>query len=232
MIQESENINILFNRYSEKVEKSIKIIRETEWLYGKNNIGIAWTGGKDSITLLHLVRSAYKGDIPFKVINIDTSAKFKEVYDFRDKVAKEWNLDLVILKNGNAEKIIKSAESFEECCYYLKTKILNEGIRTYGIKALMTGIRWDEHVARVNDKYFSEREEHLRVNPILHFTERDIWEYIKRNDVPYCALYDKGYRSIGCVPCTEPTTLISAERDGRNQDKETIMYKLRSRGYF
>lgn len=53
-------------------------------------MAIAWTGGKDSTTLLHLVSSAYNGDIPFRVINIDTSVKFKEIYDFRDRLSKEW----------------------------------------------------------------------------------------------------------------------------------------------
>jgi phosphoadenosine phosphosulfate reductase len=227
-----EDKGLAFQRLEKKVEKSIEIILEAERRYGKNDIGIAWTGGKDSTTLLHLVKKAYKGTVPFRVINIDTSVKFNEIYDFRDRLVKEWGLDLVILRHEDAKKVIESSKDPGECCYLLKTKVLDDGIKKHGINALITGIRWDEQVARAEERYFSEREDHTRVNPILHFMEKDIWEYIRKNDIPYCELYDKGYRSLGCAPCTEPNTSGGLERSGRAQDKETIMERLRSLGYF
>ncbi len=201
-------------------------------MFGKDGVGIAWTGGKDSTTLLHLVKSVYEGNLPFRIINIDTSVKFKEIYDFRDRMAMEWDLKLVILKDEDARKVIESSRNPGECCYLLKTKVLNDGIKRYGIKALMTGIRWDEQIARANEKYFSGREDHIRVNPMLHFMEKDIWEYIRKKNVPYCELYDKGYRSLGCAPCTEPDSSGGPERGGRALDKEEIMENLRNLGYF
>ena len=71
-----------------------------------------------------------------------------------------------------------------------------------------------------------------RVQPILHFREVDIWQYIKRHGVPYCELYNRNYRSLGCAPCTSPSTGSGPERSGRARDKEEIMARLREMGYF
>jgi phosphoadenosine phosphosulfate reductase len=97
----------------------------------------------------------------------------------------------------------------------------------------MVGIRWDEHPARSSETYFSPREDHMRVHPILHFTEKDVWSYIRRNNVPYNPLYDKGYRSLGAKIDTEPVADPDApERAGREKEKEKIMERLRELGYF
>jgi phosphoadenosine phosphosulfate reductase len=199
------------------VKRSIEIILETERRYGKINIAVTFTGGKDSSTLLHLIKSAYNGEVPFKIFNIDTSVKFQEIYYIRDCIAREWNLNLIVLRNKDPRKVIEKVKDKEECCFLLKTSILKEGIKQYNIKALMTAIRWDEHPDRAGERYFSMRSDHVRVNPILHFMEKDIWEYIKINNLPYCELYDKGYRSLGCAPCTTISNGEGSERSGREQ---------------
>jgi phosphoadenosine phosphosulfate reductase len=228
----TEDKSLTFQSLEKKVDKSVEIIFETEKLYGKEHIAVAFTGGKDSTTLLHLIRSAYHGMIPFKVFNIDTSLKFKEIYQIRDRIAQEWHLDLIILRNEDPQNAIRLAKDSTECCLFLKTQVLNEGIRTHGIKALMTAIRWDEQPLRADERYFSERSDHIRVHPILHFMEKDIWAYIRENKIPYCPLYDRGYRSLGCEPCTKPSDLHGPERSGRSLDKEQIMGRLREMGYF
>jgi phosphoadenosine phosphosulfate reductase len=228
----TEDKSLTFQSLEKKVNKSVEIIFETEKYFGKENIAVAFTGGKDSTTLLHLIRTAYHGMVPFKVFNIDTSVKFKEIYDIRDRIAKEWNLDLIILRNEDPQKAIRLAKNSAECCLFLKTHVLNEGIKMHGIKALMTAIRWDEQSSRADEKYYSERSDHMRVHPILHFMEKDIWEYIRGQGIPYCSLYDKGYRSLGCTPCTKHSDLHGPERSGRSLDKEEIMDKLREMGYF
>ncbi|MBM4140658.1 MAG: hypothetical protein FJ242_04065 [Nitrospira sp.] len=221
-----------FNNLQEKEDKSIEVIKETVEKFGKESIATTFTGGKDSTVLLHLIRKAFNGIVPFRVFNIDTSFKFKEVYEFRDQLAQMWNLYLIVLKNEAALKTINMTEDKEKCCHLLKTEPLNQGIKKYGIAALMTAIRWDEQEERKGEVYFSQKEGHVRVNPILHFTEKDIWEYIKKYDVPYCSLYKKGYRSLGCEPCTKPSEPGGPERGGRDQDKEEIMKRLRELGYF
>lgn len=223
------NINTL----DAKIAKSKEVLKEAlERFSGK--IALAWTGGKDSTTTLHLLRDLCGGQVPIPVLNIDTSAKFKEIYEFRDRVAQEWQINLVIERNEEAIKEIKIAANKEECCLRLKADVIANAIRKFGWQALITGMRWDEQPERGKEDYFSPREnpDHMRVHPILHFTEMDIWQYIKDNDLPYCSLYRQGYRSLGCEPCTKLGVPGEAERAGRDQSKEEIMKRLRGLGYF
>lgn len=223
------NINTL----DAKIAKSKEVLKEAlERFSGK--IALAWTGGKDSTTTLHLLRDLCGGQVPIPVLNIDTSAKFKEIYEFRDRVAQEWQINLVIERNEEAIKEIKIAANKEECCLRLKADVIANAIRKFGWQALITGMRWDEQPERGKEDYFSPREnpDHMRVHPILHFTEMDIWQYIKDNDLPYCSLYRQGYRSLGCEPCTKLGVPGEAERAGRDQTKEEIMERLRGLGYF
>lgn len=263
--------------YLDELENtSIFIIREAYYKF--ENIAILWSVGKDSTTLLWLCRKAFFGKIPFPIIHIDTGYKFPRMYKFRDIYAKKWGLDLIV---GRNEKAIEKGSSPEkgrlECCALLKTEALKQVISRYNLKALLLGIRRDEHGIRAKERYFSPRDDkfrwdyqnqpaelwehyksslkkegHFRVHPLLHWTELNIWQYIKREKIPVTGLYfakcGKRYRSIGCVPCCRPvdskadtidktidelkTTRI-AERSGRAQDKENAyaMQKLRSLGY-
>jgi phosphoadenosine phosphosulfate reductase len=218
---------------AEKIERSKAILTEAlERFPGK--IALAWTGGKDSTVTLHLLREMGGGIVPVPVLNIDTSVKFKEIYEFRDQLAASWQLDLRVERNEAAIKAITIAADKEECCRLLKVEVIHQALRKYSWEALITGLRWDEHPDRSEEPYFTEIEDpvHVRVNPILHFTERDIWEYIRSNQVPFCSLYLKGYRSLGCEPCTQIGFGGRGERSGRNQDKEEIMRRLRTQGYF
>ena len=257
--------------------KSIFIIREAYYRF--KNIAMLWSVGKDSTTLLWLCRKAFFGQIPFPVIHIDTSYKFPEMYRFRDEQVKKWNLNLII---GRNEKQLKegmgpTTGSKLECCGELKTKALKQVIKKYKLRAILLGIRRDEHGIRAKERYFSPRdaqfkwdyenqpaelwdqykstvyeEEHFRIHPLLHFTELDIWNYVKREKLPVVELYfskeGKRFRSIGCVPCCSPIdsqakdideivaelkTTKTSERSGRAQDKEDAytMQKLRALGY-
>jgi phosphoadenosine phosphosulfate reductase len=217
----------------DKIAKSKSVLQEALERYG-DKLAVAWTGGKDSTTTLHLLKEVGGGRVSIPVLNIDTSAKFKEIYEFRDRLAAEWELDLRIERNEEAIKTIQIAADKAECCFRLKTEVIAASIKKYGWQALITGMRWDEQPDRERETYFSPREAptHMRVHPILHFTEMDIWRYIKDNNIPYCSLYRKGYRSLGCEPCTTRGAAGGPERAGRDQQKEEIMRRLRSMGYF
>jgi phosphoadenosine phosphosulfate reductase len=217
----------------EKIKKSKEILQEALNRF-PNKIGLAWTGGKDSTTTLHLLRDLCGGKVTIPVLNIDTSAKFKEIYEFRDRIAQEWGLNLLIRRNDEALKTIKIAENKEECCLKLKAEVIAQAITENGWQALITGMRWDEQPDREQEKYFSPRSnpDHMRVHPILHFTEMDIWQYQKDFNVPFCSLYLRGYRSLGCEPCTKLGIAGEPERAGRDQTKEEIMKRLRAMGYF
>ncbi len=213
----------------EKVEKSKKIIKEAFDRFNKPVI--AWTSGKDSMAVLSLVRETFDGNVPCPVLHGDTTVKFKEIYEFRDMIKDKWNLDMIVVKPEIPEGF-RISEDRENCCHLLKTVPMQKKFEEMGIDAVLSGIRWDEQEARSRETYFSKRETHYRVHPILHWSENDIWEYTKSRGIPYNPLYDRGYRSLGCAPCTKPTSKDGAERSGRSQDKEKIMERLRALGYW
>ncbi len=130
--------------------------------------------------------------------------------------------------------------------HLMKTVALNMYLEENNVKAFFEGIRWDEQGARAEEKYFSPRQateystEHMRLCPILHFTERDVWDAHFQYDIPICSLYKEGYRSLGArvttsktcdVPAWEQDLENTSERGGRRQDKEGLMKKLRELGY-
>jgi phosphoadenosine phosphosulfate reductase len=218
---------------AEKEEYSKQIIRDAQERFDPHMV-ITFTGGKDSLTMLHLAREAFGGTLPFPVLTIDTSANFREITDFIGWIWKEWGFELITVKNEKALQEIRVAEDKAECCRRLKAEALNDAITKYGWKGVFTAIRWDEQESRQDEEFFSARNKpsHTRVNPILHFREIDIWAYIKKYALPYCELYKKGYRSLDCEPCTKPHGPGGAERGGRSQDKEEAMKSLRDLGYF
>jgi len=143
------------------------------------------------------------------------------------------------------EEFVFEPESFV-CNHLMKTVPINQFIERNGIKGLFVAIRWDEQQARKRDDYFTKRDggylqpEHWRIAPILHFTERDIWNTIFEFNIPYCSLYKLGYRSLGVKSTTKKFSDLPAweqdlehtdERGGRFQDKEKAMDRLRALGY-
>ena len=130
--------------------------------------------------------------------------------------------------------------------HLMKTVPMNIFLEENRIAAFFGGIRWDEQEARKSETYFSPRPAteyspaHDRISPILHFSERDIWNTTFEFKIPYCSLYEQGYRSLGArittvkagdVPAWEQDLENTMERGGRRQDKESLMEKMRSLGY-
>ena len=274
-------------------QKSLFIIREAKSRF--KNPAVLWSTGKDSTCMLSLIRDTLMGEIPFPVVHLDTEKKFPEIYKFRDRLAKEWNLNLIVGKNQEALKKNMSPEKYGHlaCCNALKTETLKQILKENKFDALIMSIRRDEHYMRNLERFFSPRDDefkwhivrpkrpgevgdapfeslqqvelwelyqtdfgnecsHVRIHPILHWTELDVWKYTKEKNLPINPLYfsknGKRYRSLGCLPCTAPiesaasnvdeiieelkTTKIP-ERAGRSQDKEKedTMRKLRALGY-
>ncbi len=218
---------------ADKIEESRSILSYAIREFG-NSLALTFSGGKDSLVVLHLTRSLGGGAIPYPVFSIDTTVKFPETIQFRDRIAALWNLNLIVIGNSAAAGIIEIAKDKRACCQALKIQPLNKAIVDYNIGALVTAIRWDEQGARAAEQPISPRENppHTRIHPILHFTEADIWDYIHAFELPYCELYNKGYRSLSCIPCTTKCAGDSSERMGRSEEKEAIMQDLRLLGYF
>ena len=131
--------------------------------------------------------------------------------------------------------------------HLMKTVMFNTYIERHNIKAIFQGLRRDEQTARVEDDYFEKKEaahlipEHIRIKPILHFIERLLWNTYQVYKIPYCVLYEQGYRSLGArttsaiaepgVPAWDQDLEHTTERAGRRQDKEQMMSRLRKLGY-
>jgi sulfate adenylyltransferase subunit 2 len=212
--------------------KSVYIIREAYAEFKKP--AVLWSTGKDSTAALSLCRQAFFGRIPFPVIHIDTGYKFRQMYDFRDRIAAEWGLDLIVAENKEARRAGMGPKDGKfECCTRLKTQALMQCLEQYHFDALILAIRRDEHGIRAKERYFSPRDEdfkwdyknqplemwdqyqsisedktHTRVHPILHWRELDVWEYVREKGLPVNPMYfargGKRYRSLGCEPCTLP----------------------------
>ncbi len=143
------------------------------------------------------------------------------------------------------EKFPFEAESYVGN-HLMKTVVFNTYLADNSVEAIFQGLRWDEQPARKNDEYFEDIAEaelvpaHTRCRPILHFTERDIWDTTLHYKIAYCPLYSQGYRSLGAkttsfkaadIPAWKQDLENTTERGGRRQDKEKAMQRLRKLGY-
>ncbi|MBI1206646.1 MAG: sulfate adenylyltransferase subunit CysD [Azospirillum sp.] len=257
-------------------DQSIYILREAFNRIDK--LAMLWSIGKDSNVMVWLARKAFFGHVPFPLLHVDTSFKIPEMIEFRDRIAKEWKLDLIVGQNKAA---LAEGMNYQRgrltCCTALKTEGLKALLAEHGFTGVIAGIRRDEDGTRAKERVFSPRGLHsewdfrdqppefwdqfktsfppgtsLRIHPLLHWTELDVWKYIKRENIPLVNLYfshgGRRYRSLGCAPCTMPiesnaadideviaeleNTRIS-ERSGRAQDKvsEDAFERLRAEGY-
>ena len=263
-------------RLDQLEEQSIYIIRETYAKFRKP--GMLWSIGKDSTVLLWLARKAFLGYCPIPLVHIDTTFKIPEMIVHRDRLAKEWGLQLIVDKNDEAlQQGMNPEKGRLECCGALKTEAFRHTVAKHGFDSILLGIRRDEERSRSKERTFSVRNmnfewkykeqppeiwdqyntdfppgSHVRVHPLLAWTEVDIWEYIEREKIPVVTLYfsrnGKRYRSLGCWPCTQPIdsqamsipeivaelkNIGKSERSGRAQDQADAyaMQKLRSQGY-
>jgi len=262
------------------IEISKDIVRQAFDRFKPKDLGITWTGGKDSgLTLWIIKQVCQEKGIPLpKTMIIGEGDEFEEIEQFVERIKMEWNVPLEFCRN---EDVLKAANNtlnafvkveelnernraelkrigfdeeefpFEAESYagnhLMKTVVFNQFLERNGIKGIFQGLRWDEHPARFNDEYFENKEggylvpEHTRIRPILHFTEKDLWDTYAAFKIPYCVLYERGYRSLGAkttslisvegVPAWEQDLENTEERAGRRQDKEKAMERMRKLGY-
>lgn len=261
-------------KLDQKIEQSKKIIKQALTKFSRDELYVAWTGGKDSTTMLWMYRETCKDLVLPKpgAMFIDEGYVFEEILELVDQVSSEWKIEVSFVKNrdvsdkaNKVDDMIRVADlnernrqeieklgfidesfPFEPESYIgnhlMKTVAMNAFMESNNVKALSTAIRWDEQDARIEENFFSPRTkpDHTRIHPILHFTERDIWNTIHRYNIPFCSLYYQGYRSLGAkgstikisdTPAWEQDLENTPERAGRGQDKEEIMEQLRSLGY-
>ena len=246
------------DRLDQLESESIYIFREA--FNRIENIAMLWSLGKDSNVMIWLARKAFFGHVPFPVMHVDTGKKFPEMYAFREQYADEWNLNFLREECPPIEEVDQSLPPAARSAAR-KTAGLKLALEKYKFNALFAGIRgeagqWDfrDQPPEFWNQYKTEFPEgtHIRVHPLLHWTEVDIWHYTAREGIPVIPLYfakeGKRYRSLGDQDITHPvpstattieeiieelnTTKI-AERAGRAMDHEAedAFERLRADGY-
>ena len=217
-----EDITKLESEYSQKSPQEILAFALKQF----DNITISFSGAED-VVLIDMA-SKIKKDI--KVFSIDTGRLHPETYQFIDRIRKQYRvkIDVISPDAAEVEALVKEKGLFsfyqdghKECCAIRKVKPLRRKLKT--VKAWITGQRKDQNPATRNsvpviqvDTAFSTDENTLiKFNPLSNWTSAQVWEYIRKNEVPYNKLHSKGFISIGCEPCTRPVLPNQHERLGR-----------------
>jgi len=210
------------NHLRELESESIYIMREVAAQF--ENPALLFSGGKDSIVMVHLaVKAFWPAKIPFPLVHIDTGHNFKETLKFRDDLVKETGARLIV---GSVQETIDSGKVTEETGFdasrnLLQTQTLLDTIEKYKIDAALGGGRRDEEKARAKERFFSHRDEfgqwdpknqrpelwnlfngrkrmgeHFRVFPLSNWTEMDVWQYIYLDNIKIPSLYFTHERKV------------------------------------
>src|SRR5712691_3759583 len=236
--------------------ESIHILREVAAEFQRPVM--LYSIGKDSSVMLRLAQKAfYPGPVPFPLLHVDTSYKFREMIEFRDKTAAQLGIKLIV--SSNTKALEEGANPFrlgtERCCGLLKTQALLDALRAGGFDAAFGGARRDEEKSRAKERIFSFRDElgqwdpknqrpelwnifnsrvepgeSIRVFPLSNWTELDVWRYIHVERIPVVPLYFARERRM----LLRGNSLILPELDfvePRSTDRfEVVRCRMRSLG--
>jgi sulfate adenylyltransferase subunit 2 len=233
--------------------ESIEILRETAASFRKPVL--MYSIGKDSSVLLHLAKKAfYPAPIPFQLLHIDTTWKFKEMISFRDKVVAQNSLSLIV--NTNKEGVESGVNPFttgiSEYTRIMKTVALRQALDLHQIDAAIGGSRRDEEKSRAKERIFSVREEGhawnprnqrpemwrtyntrlapgqtMRVFPISDWTELDVWRYIEQEKIEVNPLYFAKKRPV--VKRGDQLIMVDDDRYQLNPGEKPEMVEVRFR---
>lgn len=194
--------------FKEKVERSLRLIEEAYKKFG-DSLVVANSLGKDSVAVWDLAKKVSSGIHGFIVT---TRYKPKETVQFMKKSIARYP-ELRVYQNDEKIQDKLHMTDPDKCCDILKVKPTRQAILEMGAKCWVTGLRCTEGRTRTDFKEVEERDQGLiKLNPILIWKEREIWQYLALNEVKVNPLYAQGYRSLGCLPCT----CITNEEDERS----------------
>jgi sulfate adenylyltransferase subunit 2 len=235
--------------------ESIHIIREVAAEF--QNPVMLYSIGKDSSVMVRLAQKAFHpGKIPFPLLHIDTTYKFREMIQFRDEFTASIGAKLIV--HTNTQAIADGANPFrlgtQKCCGLLKTRALLDGLAAGGYDAAFGGARRDEEKSRAKERVYSFRDEfgqwdpktqrpelwnvynsrvdkgqHIRVFPLSNWTELDVWQYIGRENIPIVPLYYAKLRPM----VVRGGSLIPVEQDfvaTPGEKPQMVMCRMRSLG--
>lgn len=202
--------------------ESIHILREVAAEFAKPVM--LYSVGKDSAVMLHLARKAFfPSKIPFPLLHVDTTWKFREMIEFRDRMAKDYDFDLLVHSNPDGVKQGVNPFTHGSALYtdVMKTEGLKQALDAYGFDAAFGGARRDEEKSRAKERIFSfrsknhrwdpknqrpelwdiynarvQKSESIRAFPISNWTELDVWQYIRLEGIPIVPLYFAAMRPV------------------------------------
>jgi phosphoadenosine phosphosulfate reductase len=190
------------------------------------NIAISFSGAEDVV----LVDMAAKAGGKFRVFSLDTGRLHPETYQFLDKVRERYRIPVETFfpQPEAVQKLVREKGLFsfyedghKECCGVRKVEPLRRALKS--LDAWVTGQRKDQSpgtrasvpVVQIDQMFGSDDKPLIKFNPLSNWTSKQVWDYIRANDVPYNPLHERGFISIGCEPCTRAVRPGEHERAGR-----------------
>ena len=218
----SETLSARLSHLAVLEAESIHIIRETAAEFA--NPVMLYSIGKDSQVLLHLARKAfYPAPLPFPLLHVDTTWKFREMYEFRDRFVAQHGIKLLVHQNKKAlaEGMNPFDHTSQKYTHAMKTQTLLEALAEHGFDAAFGGARRDEEKSRAKERVYSFRDRHgqweprrqrpelwnlyngridsgesMRVFPLSNWTELDVWHYVLKERIPVVPLYFAAERPV------------------------------------
>ncbi len=189
-----------------------------------NRLRLACSFGAEDVALVDIVARHQLGIVPFV---LDSGRLHQETYDVMDRFRSQYGIEFEtyfpntqtveqLLNAKGPNSFYESIENRKECCYIRKVEPLNRALA--GRDGWVTGLRREQAVTRASLPKIEIDGSHagiVKLNPLADWAEAQVWDYIKRHDVPYNALHDRGFPSIGCAPCTRAIELGEDIRAGR-----------------
>ncbi len=214
------NIEILNKKFNNADAK--EILEYFLNKYGKEAALSSSLGAEDQV----LTDMIFKIDKKANIFTLDTGRLHPETYDVMDATNLKYGVKLNVFFpiNTDIENLyetqginghFESIKNRKNCCGVRKMEPLKRALKP--LKVWITGLRASQSVTRIDTPVieFDENFEVIKINPLINWSEEDVWDYIKSNNVPYNKLHDQGYPSIGCAPCTRPVKAGEDIRSGR-----------------
>jgi len=201
-----------------------EIIRWALQKYG-DKVALASSFGAEDVVLIDMLVKVFNElritNYELRIFTLDTGRLPQETYDVMDRIREKYNVEIKVFSPDAraVEDIVekygfnlfyKSIELRQLCCKIRKVEPLNRAFKELNLSAWICGLRREQSVTRAEIKKIEyelrttnyEQRTIVKINPLADWTEKQVWDYIKKNNVPYNTLHDKGYPSIGCAPCT------------------------------
>jgi phosphoadenosine phosphosulfate reductase len=211
---------IALSSIDDKIPSAERLVRQ-ELMQAEQNICVTNSFQAEDMVVLHMVRQV-RPDVP--VIFLDTGYHFAEVYEYRDRMAQAWSMNLISLLpeltvlEQEAQFGILNQTDPGRCCGLRKVKPLFSALERYDL--WFTGLRREQARSRaalqsVEDFSLPTTRIIRKISPLTEWTTKDVWNYAQQHGIPLLPLYEKGYSSIGCEPCTSLPLDPDNPRSGR-----------------